>query len=369
LKTAPSRLLFGEGADAKTLVPREPESKTPPWCFIGAGGAPVSSEEIFLKLVEGYASIPLANSITTPALTSVGGMRIRPGTPLEVLGTIRNISLAREALRRGGRSGLPIMNALATATAAVSLNTALHPGYGLRKTDGYLIGIIAELKTNFDLLNKVCALQSLGYGGICAEYGPVYGGYCGGPEGTAVAQVAGHLMGVLVYRAGWHLPFAIHMNYGSNSTPELIWVASVFAQAISRNTHLLSLHLNYTAAGPCTEMCLNEIATQRLAAVPSGVSIESLGTGKATHEDYLTPMEPRFAAEVAHAVVGMKRDDANEIAKTLLPKYADKVADPPLGLKYQECYDVRTGKPSKMCIDVYNKVKKELEDLGLEFKY
>jgi len=369
LKTAPSRLLLGEGADAKTLVPREPESKTPPWCFIGAGGAPVSSEEIFLKLVEGYASIPLANSITTPALTSVGGMRIRPGTPLEVLGTIRNIILAREALRRGGRSGLPIMNALATATAAVSLNTALHPGYGLRKTDGYLIGIIAELKTNFDLLNKVCALQSLGYGGICAEYGPVYGGYCGGPEGTAVAQVAGHLMGVLVYHAGWHLPFAIHMNYGSNSTPELLWVTSVFAQAISRNTHLLSLHLNYTAAGPCTEMCLYEIATQRLAAVSSGVSIESLGTGKATHEDYLTPMEPRFAAEVAHAVVGMKRDDANEIAKTLLPKYADKVADPPLGLKYQECYDVRTGKPSKMCIDVYNKVKKELEDLGLEFKY
>ena len=83
----------------------------------------------------------------------------------------------------------------------------------------------------------------------------------------------------------------------------------------------------------------------------------------------LTPMEPRFAAKVAHAVVGMKRDDANEIAKTLLPKYVDKVADPPLGLKYQECYDVRTGKPSKMCIDVYNKVKKELEDLGLEFKY
>ena len=369
LKTAPSELTFGEGVDSKTLIPRKPESKTPPWCFLGAGGAPVSSEEIFLKLVEGYASIPLANSITTPALTSVRGMRIRPGTPLEILGTIRNVVLAREALRRAGRPGLPIMNALATATRAVSLITALHPDYGLRRTDGYLIGIIAELKTNFDLLNKVCALQSLGYGGICAESGPIYGGYCGGPEGTAVATVASHLMGVLVYRAGWYLSFPIHINYGSNSTPELLWVTSVSSQAISRNTHLLSLHLNYTAAGPCTEMCLYEIAAQRLAAIPSGVSgIESLGTGKATHEDYLTPMEPRFAAEVAHAVVGMKREDANEIVKAILPKYIDNIAAPPVGLKYQECYDVKTGEPSKRCLEVYSKVKRELEDLGLEFK-
>jgi len=367
LKTAPSQLVFGEGADARTLIPRKPESKTQPWCFIGAGGAPVSSEEIFSKLVESYGAISLANSITTPALTSVSGIRIRPGTPLEILGTIRNIVLAREALRRAGRPGLPIMNSLATASTAVALNTALHSNYGLRKTDGYFVAVISELKTNFDLLNKVCALQSLGYGGICAENSPLLGGYCGGPEGTAIAAVAGHFMGTLVYQAGWHLPFPLHINYACNSTKELLWVTSVFAQAISRNTSLLSIHLNYTAAGPCTEMCLYEIAAQRLAAVSGGVSIESVGVGKAKHEDYLTPIEPMFAAEVAHAAAGMKREDANKIVKAILPKYADKVANPPLGIKYQECCDVKTGKPSKQCWEVYNKVKKELKDLGLEF--
>jgi len=370
LETAPSKLLFGEGADAGTLVPRKPESKIPPWCFIGAGGAAVSSEEIFLKLVEGYASIPLANAITTPALTSVSGVRIRPGTPLEILGAIRNVVLAREALRRGGRPGLPIMNSLATASTAVALNTALYPDYGLRKTDGYFVATLAEFKTNFDLLNKACALKSMGAGGsIGADYGPILGGYCGGPEGTAVAAVAGHLMGILVYQAGWLLPFPIHIHYVANSTPELLWVTSVLAQAVSRNTHLLSLHLNYTAAGPCTEMCLYEIAAQRLAAVTSGISIEAVGVGKAKHEDYLTPMEPRFAAEVAHAAVGMKREDADNIVKSLLLKYVDKIRNPPLGLKYQECYDVKTGKQGKKSLEVYNKVKGELEDLGLEFKY
>jgi len=370
LKTAPSKLLLGEGKDAKMLVPRKPESETPPWCFIGAGGAPVSSEQIFLRLVEGYAAIPLANSITTPALTSVRGMRIRPGTPLEILGAIRNVVLAREALRRSGRPGLPIMNSLATASTAVALNTALHPDYGLRKTDGYFVSTLAEFKTNFDILNKACALESMGAGGmIGADFGPIFGGYCGGAEGTAVAAVAGHFMGILVCQAGWLLPFPIHIHYVANSTSELLWVTSILAQAISRNTHLLSLHLNYTAAGPCTEMCLYEIAAQRLAAISSGISMESLGAGKAKHEDYLTPMEPRFAAEVAHATVGIKRKAANDIVKSLLPKYGDKVADPPRGFKYQECYDTRTGKPSKKCLDVYNKAKRELQDLGLEFKY
>jgi len=318
LKTAPSSLLFGEGEDANMLIPRKPESKIPPWCFIGAGGAPVSSEETFLKLVEEYASIPMANAITTPALTSVRGMRIRPGTPLEILGAIRNVVLTREALRRGGRPGLPIMNALATASTAVALNTALHPDYGMRKTDGYFVSTLAELKTNFDILNKACALKSIGAGGmIGADFGPIFGGYCGGAEGTAVATVAGHFMGILVYQAGWLLPFPIHIHYIANSTPELLWITSVFAQAISRNTELLSIHLNYTAAGPCTEMCLYEIAAQRLAAISSGVSIESVGVGKAKHEDYLTPIEPRFAAEIAHATVGMKREDANDIVKDL----------------------------------------------------
>jgi len=368
LKLAPSEITLGEGADAKTLVPRKPDSDIPPWCFLGAGGAPVSSEEIFLRLVEAYASIPLADSVTTPALTTVNGMRIRPGSPLEILGTIRTVVLAREALRRAGRPGMPIMNAVSTAATSVALNTALP--YGLRTTDGYLLAILAELKTNFDLLNKVCALQSFGCrDGICGEISPVYGGYCGGAEGTAVTAVAAHFMAMLMYRAGWYLVFPIHMFYTCNSTPELLWATSVYAQAISRNTHLLSLHLNYTAAGPCTEMCLYEIAAQRLAAISSGVSIESVGVGKAKHEDYLTPIEPRFAAEVAYAVLGMKREDADELAKTIVKKYVDKIPNPPMGRRYQECCDIKTGKPGKECLEVYEKVKKELSDLGLEFKY
>jgi methylamine--corrinoid protein Co-methyltransferase len=367
LRNAPSKVSFGEGIDAKIMVPRKPEDKTPPWCFIGAGGAPVSSEEAFVSLMQGYGSIPLADSITTPALTSVDGIRIRPNSPLELYGAMRNAVLAREALRRVGRPGLPIMNALATAASDSSLITALHPQYGLRPSDGYLMAAMAELKVDFDHLNKVCALSSLG-ARIVGEAGPVFGGYCGGPEGTAITTAAYHILGVLVYQATCHLNFPIHLKHRCSTAPELSWVIGVYGQAISRNTHLLSLNLTYTAAGPCTEMCLYEIAARVITAVASGLSIEAVGVAKAIHEDYLTPIEPRFAAEVAHATAaaGMKREDANDIVKHLESLYRDRLSNPPLGMKYQECFDVKTGKPSPKCLEIYNKVKRELKELGLE---
>jgi len=367
LKTAPSKLTFGEGTDAGTLIPRKPEDKTLPWCFCGAGGVAVSSERIFSKLVESYARIPIANSITTPALTRVNGIRIRPESPLEILGAIRTVVLGREALRRAGRPGLPIMNAISTADSAIALIAGLHPEFGLRPTDSYMIATLAEMKTSFDLLNRACTLLSLALP-IAALYGPIYGGYCGGPEGTAVATVAYHFMGALVYQAGWHLAFPIHVKHIASSTPELLWVASVYAQAISRNTHLLALYYNYTAAGPCTEMCLYEIAAQHTSAIASGVSMETGGIAGGKREDYLTSVEPMFTAEVAHAAAGLKREDANELVKKIVPRYVDKIANPPLGMKHQECCDFDTGKPSQKCWDVYNKVKGELTDLGLEFK-
>ncbi len=318
--------------------------------------------------MQGYGSIPLADSITTPALTSVDGTRIRTSSPLEIYGAIRNAVLAREALRRVGRPGLPIMNALATAESAPSLIAALHPQYGLRPSDGYLLAALAELKVDFDRLNKACALLNLG-GRIVGEAGPVFGGYCGGPEGTAITSAAYHILGVLVYQATCNLVFPIHLKHRCSTAPGLSWVISTYGQAISRNTHLLSLNLTYTAAGPCTEMVLHEIAARVITAVISGLSIEAVGVAKAIHEDYLTPIEPRFAAEVAHATAasGIKREDANEIVKHLESLYKDKLTDPPSGTRYQECFDMKTGKPSPRCLETYNKVKRELEELGLEF--
>jgi len=368
LRVAPSEAVFGEGLDAGVFRPRRPESKEFPWCFIGAGGAPVSSEEVFLSLMQGYGMIALADAITTPELTQIDGVPIRVNTPLEIYGAIRNAVLARDALRSIGRPGLPIMNALATAASDTALIAALHPLYGLRPSDGYFVATMAELKTNFELMNKASVLTALG-ARIGTLAGCVMGGYCGGPEGTALTVAAHHAHGTLVNQATYHLNHPAHMRYVANSSPELLWIISMYAQAISRNTHLLSLSLNYTCAGPGTDMALYEIAAQVITAVVSGVSIEAVGLAKAVHIDHLSPIEPKFAAEVAHAAVGMKRTDANEIVKNLVKRYVDTIANPPIGKKYQALFDMKTGRPSKECLESYGRVKKELEDLGLTFEW
>jgi len=367
LKNAPDALLMGEGKDKKWLRPRKIGDKTPPWCLLGAGGGACSSDRSFLTLVEGYAEIPETNAITTPALTRVGGMRIRPASPLELLGAMRNAVLAREACNRSGRMGIPIMNSLATAESDIALAAALHPKYGMRPSDGYMICCMDPMKVDFNRLNKVTAVISMG-GAVGMCFGPLMGGYSGGPESTAVSSTAHHLMGILTYQSSWLLPFPLHLRYVSSSSREMLALISATGQAISRNTHLISIQLNYTSGGPCTPMCLYETTASVTAAVASGQSIESLGVASNREEDRTTPVEPRISAEVGHAVAGMKRSDANELVKKLLPKYEKKLPQPTLGKTLFECWDPEKRRPSKEYQTVIKAYKRTIADLGVDIK-
>jgi methylamine--corrinoid protein Co-methyltransferase len=364
LRNAPSEVFFGEGRDRKLMRPRKPEDSSPPWCLLGAAGGPVASDESFLTLMEGFAEIPLTDSITTPAITKVSGMRVRPASPLELYATIRNATLAREACNRVGREGKPLMNTLATAESAISLAAAMQPRYGLRSSDGFMIASMDPMKVDFDRLNKVVMASSMG-APIGMDFSPLMGGYSGGPEGTALGTVATHMMGVLTLQTSYLIPFPLHLRYISNSSRELLWTISTMGQAISRNTHLLSLSLNYTAAGPCTPMCLQETSASVISAVVSGLSMESVGVATNKYEDRVTPVEPRISAEVGHAVAGMKRSEANAVVKALLKKYENKLSKPPLGKSLQECWNPTRRRPSKEYSAVIKKHKREMTDLGI----
>lgn len=76
---APKKCLFGEGKEAKAFTPRKPDSDRLPWCHVGSGIA-ASSEKIASSLVEGYGSIPQADSISMPALSTIKGEQVRGGT-------------------------------------------------------------------------------------------------------------------------------------------------------------------------------------------------------------------------------------------------------------------------------------------------
>lgn len=366
LQTAPSGHILGEGREAKRLIARKPESPEPPWCSLGAAGAPISDETILSSLVEAYAKLPLIDSVTTPALSTIGGIMVQGGTPLEIEGSIRAVILSREALRRAGKPGLPIVNGVATAvTDTATIAAGL---IGMRRCDVFEIGAIAELKINLEALNKIACILSFGSNTL-AETGPSLGGFCGGPEGTAITVAAYHLQGILVHRGSFHHPFPLHFKYGCNTGRDLIWVLGSATQAITRNSHFPMLNLGYIASGPATDMALYETAAWVIGSVVSGGNIEAEGVATATHIDHLTPLEPMFASEVAHAAAGMSRGDANELVNKLVSKYENRFNNPPLGKKYQECFDIHTGTPSAEYRQLYNKIREEVASMGLKFRY
>jgi len=362
LRDAPASPVFGEGRDRKTMVGRKPESSIPPWCYVGAGGATCSSEDVFVRLVEGYGRNPLSDSITCPTLTKINGMDIVTGSPLELLACIRSVELARAALRRAQRPGLPIMNSVATAVTDTAKIAASE--FGLRDSDCWVLGFAAEFKVAFPRMNEVAYILSRG-GQLLGEAGPILGGYAGGPEGVAVVGVAYLLYAILILRASCHLNVPVDLRGCSSSRP-LLWSQSVATQAISRNSHLPLLYYTYCAAGPMTEMNLREIAAGMITGVVSGGNIEFGGVGAAKNTDHLSPVEPRFATEVAHAAVGMSRVEANEIVKKLLVTYEDKLLDPPKGTRFQESHDWDSITPCQEYKDLVGRVKEELASYGLK---
>ena len=361
----------GEGNERSYLKWRKPESKERPFLSLGAAGAPVSTEDILFRVAKGFASIPISNGMTTPALTIMDGQRTMAGSPLEMEASIRNVQLVREACRRAGRPGLPIMNGIATAGSATATIGASH--FGMRTSDIWELGAIAEMKVNFELLNKAAYLHAWG-GNSLGETGPVLGGWFGGPEGLVVGLTAYHMQGLMVHRSVFQHPFATHYKYQCGTGRDLIWVFSVHSQACSRNSHWPVLSLVYTAGGPMTETYFQETTTWVLATVTGGTAIEVAGVARAINIDHLTPIEPLFAGEVAIATAenGMTRKQANEIAKELLPKYEDKIKGDPaltIGKKYQELYNMDTHRPSSEYVDFYHEMKKEIGKMGIKFQY
>jgi hypothetical protein len=78
--------------------------------------------------------------------------------------------------------------------------------------------------------------------------------------------------------------------------------------------------------------------------------------------DQGSPLDLQFSTEVGNAVLGMNRQDANEVVKRLLPKYEDHLSTPTRGKKYQELFYVATARPSEEHYGRYLQYKKAIAD-------
>lgn len=368
LSNAPSSYVWGEGRDQGVTESRKVEDSRDP-SFVSSGlGVPVR-EEIFVQVCQALASVPLADAFCGVSLLSTfRGIPIRSGHPIEVAAAIWDVSKRREAARLAGRPGLGLYSLISCAESTDAILAAAREQFGALKRDVTQNGVIAELKIDYARMRKV-PFQLESGAGIAGLYGPLMGGYAGGPEGTMIVQIAHFFLGLLAFRAHYHIPFPIDIHQVCNTSSKMLWLVSVYCQAIARNTHLLNQSVAMAAAGPCTEMLFYELAAHAMAATVSGGNLVSAGIARDKYPDRVSHLEIQTGSEVGHIVarMGMTRKEANEMVKNLLSRYEKDIPNAPLGKKFGEIYDLGKVTPTGEYQELCRKIKKELMELGLDY--
>lgn len=243
------------------------------------------------------------------------------------------------------------------------------PATGMRICDSHECSQLNELKMDMAGLNMLAGWTANG-NTIMIEQMPIFGGYSGGVEETAICDVATTLASFALFSGNFHLDGPIHIRWGITTSRETLQIGAHVAAAVDANTDLLIANQYYPMAGPCTEMCLIETATQAMSDTASGRELLSgSAAAKGVAQDKTTGMEARIMGEAARATAGMKVSEVNKIIEKLVSGYEKNYTSAPEGKTFRECYDVLTVKPTKEYLDVYDKAVKTLRDAGLDIKH
>lgn len=363
----PGSYIFGAGKDARPFVARKIEDETPPFMLFSPD-ITYDEKDHFLACVA-FLKEPLLDGLCAPILENFFGNKINSHSPSELGGSLMHAMNLLEAARLVGRPGIHLV-AVGTAEADSSQIHVSSNEYGIRTTDSRLVASTTELETNNELLNKGLHYHQFGcYSGNLA--GAIYGGYAGGAEGTSVLQTAYHIMGNLLYSSHYEQNFPFHLKYGSNTGREMLWVVSVYCQAIARNTKMPQTSNGFANAGPGTKMLYYETAAHSIASTVSGANLWEMAPARNKYPNRGTPLECRLAAETGYgaALTRLSRKEANRIVNGLLKKYEKNIPDAPIGKTFREMYDVEKAVPKKEATGQYEDMVRELKDMGVPFPY
>jgi methylamine--corrinoid protein Co-methyltransferase len=367
LRDISSEIEIGEGLEKRKLFQRKAEDQRTPLYLGGLIESNPQEGEIFVKLYQSIAQEKIVDGFYFGPPHTIEGKLARFGSPLDAHAHRCACMWVREALRRAGRPGLHLLSASPSAAGEMS---GCNPEDGLRKTDAITVAVTSELKTDYELLMKV--VHSLRYG--CtrnAFWTPCIGGFAGGPESAVVVSIADALQAVMVYQiriSGYVNPASTSIRVLANSARNQQWMRNSAIQTLQKKTRLIVCGGSMTSAGPGTEQHLLECALSTIGVIASGGHIaHGIRKAKVVKRNQGSGLEVRFQAEVARAVAGFKRKDANDIEKELLKRFETNL-DPdkaPEGKGFDELYDLHSLTPKTEYLETYNKVKEELRELGI----
>jgi methylamine--corrinoid protein Co-methyltransferase len=358
LRKVPSEVIIGDGQDTRVIKRREIPDRRPPICILGPFGTEVS-EDLFIPILQSSAQYGVLDGVVPGFPKTFYGRKIRTGTPSEIIG-IRSRGLqSREALRRAGRPGMPVITGGPSHYGCIGAVLDASPRLYIGAQACY-----SEFKFDLDTLAKV-TIHTERNDIRHAFHASMIGGYAGGPEGTAIARIAANILITYILQGTIFNAAVYDIRYLGNAGREALWSNSISSQAMARNSNLLFANTNNPVSGPCTEMILHEVAANSINSAVDGSSwMIGIRSGGGKYTDFTTGLESKFAGEVCKAASGMKRNDANEIVKEIVSKYEERLRMPPKGKSFPECFDLKKLKPTEEWMEIYRGCWKDLENFG-----
>ena len=236
----------------------------------------------------------------------------------------------------------------------------------MRPWDAHEVSQLNEMKMDTAGLNMLAGWGASG-DIVMMEQMPIFGGYIGGAEETAICDVATMIASFAVFDCDIHLDGPIHIRWGTTSTRETLQIAAHAAAALDMNTDFLLANQYYTLAGPCTQMCLLETAAQAMTDTASGRELLSgVATAKGVAQNMTTGMEARMMGEVSLATCGMDVEDVNVAIDNVLRLYEKDFSHAPQGKRFQDCYDLRSLEPTDEYVELYDQTIDLLGRCGLD---
>lgn len=366
LMAMPKTLVMGEGKDERTLYAREVMDTRVPLIWAGNPGVP-TPEELFLPTVKSWMQEPLVDLITCGSIVDVDGFTVKTGEVSELIATRRELQYLHMGLKQTGRMGMGMLAAESSVSELGDLAVS-HPDY-LRPCDSHLVALFNELM--IDNGNMIRAANSIEYGMRNASLAAVMvGGLGGDAPGAAVLMAASFMAANIICLADYHLCHPIHINYVATSAPGCMWLQSVVCQAFARNAPSIIVCDIYPKSGALTRELLYEVAANTIAITVSGGHLEGVGAADGGAPNG-TGLEVRLMAEVAHAVTKqrMNLEEANKLILKLFLKYepAFKMEGGNPGKRFDEAYDLTSLTPVPEWQNMYEEVKQELIEMGINF--
>lgn len=365
IKNMKTSLVMGEGKDAVTLVARGIEDEREPIIWAGNPGCP-TPERLYYPIIQSVAKEPLIDLLTCGSLVDVDGYLVKNGEPTEVFAVRRELEYLHKALKEVGREGMGLLAAESAVTEIGDLAATYERA--LRPCDSHLVATFNELM--IDNGNLVRAASSFDYGMRNASLAcTMVGGMGGDAPGATVVMVASILAANLICNADYHLCHPIHISDVATTARGCLWLQAVLCQTFAKCAPAIIVCDLWPASGAMTKELLYEVAANSIVVTVCGGHLEGIGAANGNAPNG-TGLEIRLMAEVGKAVARqhMTRKEADEIVQKLLAKYEHvfQKEGGNMGVPFDEAYDMETITPLPAWEKMYEEVKAELIEMGVQ---